>query len=53
MKWKDIEIGMLTVDNPPKEIPKKFRQGHYQKRWLFVTAKKESPLKDFTLYDGF
>ena len=53
MKWKDIEIGMLTVDNPPMEIPKKFRQGHYQKRWLFVTAKKETPLKDFTLYDGF
>ena len=53
MKWKDKEIGMLAVDYPPMEIPKKFRQGHYQKRWLFVTAKKETPLKDFTLYDGF
>ena len=53
MKWKDKEIGMLMVDNPPMEIPKKFRQGHYQKRWPFVTAKKETPLKDFTLYDGF
>ena len=53
MKWKDIEIGMHKVDNPPMEIPKKFRQGHYQKRWLFVIAKKETQLKDFTLYDGF
>ena len=44
---------MLTVNNPPMEIPKKFRQGNYKKKWLFVTAKKETPLKGFTLYDGF
>ena len=53
MKWKELEIGMLTVNNPPIEVPKNFRQNHYQKKWIFVTAKKETPLKDFTLYDGF
>jgi len=53
MKWKELEIGMLTVNYPPMEIPKNFRQNRYNKKWIFVTANKEIPLKDFTLYDGF
>ena len=53
MKWKELEIGLLKVNYPPLEIPKNFRQNRYNKKWIFVTANKEIPLKDFTLYEGF
>ena len=51
--WKGIKIGQILGDNPPLSIPQKFRQHCFNKQWIFISVRKETPLRNFTLYPGF
>ena len=48
--WKDKRIGEYTGNGLPQRAITKFRENLYKKSQIYVFVKKDTPLKDFTLY---
>ena len=51
--WKYKEIGEYMGEGLPQQILNKFQTHHFHKNMLFVRIKRDTPLKSFTVYEGF
>ena len=51
--WKEKEIGEYIGEGLPQMVLNKFRAHQFKLNMLFVRLKRDTPLKSFTVYDGF
>ena len=50
---KDKEIDELMGEGLPQQIMNKFKIHRFHKNILFVRIKRDTPIKSFTVYEGF
>lgn len=50
--WKNIKLGEYTGNGLPQQAIKPLQEHQYEKRLIFKLLRKETPLRNFTLYEG-
>ena len=51
--WKEKEIGEYLGNGLPQMVLDKFRSHQFKMNMIYVRIKRDTPLKSFTVYDGF
>ena len=52
-KRKDVELGQFTGSGSPAKTISNFLEQKYEDKYIFVLLKRNNPLSQLILYDGF